>query len=137
MSSWRARTSRTLGLLRVTLGIGISMDLRGLEWAVPAFEIVMLVLPVYAFVVFYRRVKYRALKKTSALWLYASVVIAPIILYTLFFFLLAGLEELTHISLISEELSRSLLILVALGVAIWSISILAFGLTLMFLRCEP
>ena len=113
------------------------MDWRGIEWAVPVFEVVMLLLPVYAFITFYRRVKRGVLKKLRALWRYASLVITPIILYVLFFFALVGLEELTHIGVITEGLARSFFILVGLGFTIWLVSILVFGVALVFIKSQP
>jgi hypothetical protein len=113
------------------------MDWRGIEWAVPVFEVVMLVLPVYAFITFYKRVKHGVLKKSRALWRYASLVIAPIILYVLFFFALVGFEELTHIGVITEGLARTILILVGLGLTIWLVSILVFGVALVFIKSQP
>ena len=113
------------------------MDWRGIEWAVPVFEVVMLVLPVYAFITFYRRVKRGVLKKSRALWRYASLVITPIILNVLFFFALVGFEELTHIGVITEGLARSFLILVGLGLTIWLVSILVFVVALVFIKSQP
>jgi polyferredoxin len=97
----------------------------------------MLVLPVYAFITFYRRVKRGVLKKSRALWRYASLVITPIILYVLFFLALVGFEELTHISVITEGLARTILILVELGLTIWLVSILLFGVALVFIKSQP
>ena len=113
------------------------MDWRGIEWAVPVFEIVMIVLPVYAFITFRRRIKRGVLEKSRALWRYASLVITPVILYVLFFFALVGFEELTHISVITEGIARTFLILVGLGLTIWIVSILAFGVALVFVKNQP
>lgn len=112
------------------------MDWRGIEWAVPVFEVVMLVLPVYASIAFLRRIKRGLLKKSRAFWCYASLVITPIILYVLFFFTLVGFEKLTHISVITEGLARSFFILVGLGLSIWLVSILVFGVVLVFIRSQ-
>ena len=106
------------------------MDWRGIEWVVPVFEVTMIVLPVCVFIIFYRRVKGGVLKKSRALWCYASLVITPIILYVLFFFALVGLEELTHIGVTTEGLARTNFILVGLGFTIWFVSTLGFGVTL-------
>ena len=113
------------------------MDWRGIEWAVPVFEVVMVVLAVYASITFYRRVKRGVWKKTRALWCYAILVIIPIVLYVLFFFALVGFEEFTHIGVITEGLARSFLILVGLGLTIWIVSILVFGLVLLFAKSQP
>ena len=88
------------------------MDWRGIELAVPVYEILMLVVPVYAFITFYRRVKCGVLGKSGALWRYVLFVSTPIILIVLLFFTLVGFEELTDIVLITEGLARTILILV-------------------------
>lgn len=113
------------------------MDWQGIEWAVPVFEVVMLALPVYAFITLYRRVKGGVLKKSRAMWRYASIVIAPIILYVLFFFALVGFEALSHINVITEGLARTILILIGLGLTIWLVSIIVFGVTLVFIKSQP
>ena len=113
------------------------MDWQGIEWAVPVFEVVMLALPVYAFITLYRRVKGGVLKKSRAMWRYASIVIAPIILYVLFFFALVGIEALSHINIITEGLARTILILIGLGLTIWLVSIIVFGVTLVFIKSQP
>lgn len=110
------------------------MEWRGIEWAVPVFEMVMLVFPCFAFVVFYRRVQRGVLKKSGALWRYAAWVVAPVIGYALFFFTLVGIEEVTRMSVLTEGLARSFLLLVGMGVAIWLISTLAFVITLLFVK---
>ena len=113
------------------------MDWQGIEWAVPVFEVVMLALPVYAFITLYRRVKGGVLKKSRAMWRYASIVIAPIILYVLFFFALVGFEALSHINIITEGLARTIIILIGLGLTIWLVSIIVFGVTLVFIKSQP
>lgn len=110
------------------------MDWHGIEWVIPVFEITMIALPIYAFAIFYRRAKQRVLTKSRALVRYASLVIAPTALFALFFFTMAGLEELAGISLISEELGRGFLLLVALGFTISAASILVLGVALVFIR---
>lgn len=111
-----------------------TMYWQGTEWAVPIFEMVVVVLPIYVFVTLYRRVKRGVLNKSGALWRYSTLVIIPTILYVLFFFALVGIEELTHIGLVAEGLGRSFLILVGLGIAIWFVSTLVFSTALLFLR---
>ncbi len=113
------------------------MDWQGIEWVVPIFEVIMLALPVYAYITFYRRVKCGVLKKSRALWSYASLVITPILLHILFFFVLVGLEEITHKSVITEGLSRTLPLLVGLGFAIWLIAMFVFGVTLVIIKSQP
>ena len=109
----------------------------GIELAVPIFEVVMLALPVYGFITFYKRIKRGVLKKSRAFQRYAFLVISPIILYALLFFAMVGFEELTHIDVITEGLARSFLILVGLGLTTWLASILVFAVVLAFIKTPP
>ena len=104
----------------------------GIEWAVPFYELVMVILPVFAFVAFHRRVKRGVLAKSGALWRSSSLVVVPVVGFVLFFFCLVGIEELTSLSLLSEGLGRSFLPLVGLGAAIWLVSTLVFAASLLF-----
>ena len=113
------------------------MEWHGIEWAVPAFEAVMLVMTVFAFITYYRRVKRGVLKKARALWQYAFLVFTPILLYVLFFFALVGFEEMTHIGVIAEGMARTSPILVGMGLAVWLVSILVFGVALVFIKRQP
>lgn len=121
----------------MSLGDRITMDWRGIEWVVPVFEVVMLVLPVYAFITIFRRVKRGVMKKSRAFLRFALIVIAPIILYLLFFFTLVGLEELTSINVNTEGLARSFLILVGIGFSIWLFSIIVFSVALVIKKTQP
>jgi len=113
------------------------MDWQGIDWAVPVFEVVMLGLPVYGFITFYRRLKRGVLKKSRAFRRYALLVITPLILYVLLFFALVGFEELTAIGVITEGLARSFPISVGLGLATWLASLIVFGVALVFIRIPP
>ncbi len=113
---------------------GAEMDWHGIEWAVPLYEIMMIVVPVYAFITVRRRVKQGVSGKFRALLRYAFLVLVPIILYVFFFFGLIGFENLTHSSIISEGLARTVLLLVGSGLAIWIVSTLVFGLSLVFMK---
>ena len=77
------------------------------------------------------------LGKSRAMLRFASLVVIPIILYSLFFFALVGFEELTHISVVPEGLARTFPILVGFGFTIWIVSTLAFGAALVFIKKQP
>lgn len=113
------------------------MDWRGIELAVPVFEVAMLVVPVYAFITNLSRVKRGFLTKSRALRRHASLAITPVILYVLFFIALGGFEELTNVGVITEGLARSFVILVGLGLAVWLFSTIAFSVALVIGKTQP
>jgi hypothetical protein len=109
----------------------------GIEWVIPIYGVVVLLTPIIGFIIFQRRIKRRASTKPRAYAGYLAVVIMPPMLYALFFLILVGLEDLFDAALISETLARSVLVLTALGLAIWLVSAIIFGLTVMFIRIPP
>ncbi len=110
------------------------MEWRGTEWIIPVYEVVMLVLPVCGFIALRRRVKRNVFTKARAFWYYTGFIISPVALYALIFLGLVCLEEVTRMSLVTEELARSFLILMGLGLVIWVVFSIIFGITLTFIR---
>ncbi len=110
------------------------MDWEVVEWAMPIYELSMLVLPVIGFVLWYRRVRRDAIRRSRALGRYAVLVTAPVVFYILYILLIVGIEEVTHIPLATEMLARYFFPLVGLGLLITLIAILVFGVTLLFIR---
>jgi hypothetical protein len=113
------------------------MEWQGIEWAVAAYELAMLVVPVAGFVAYRRRVVRQALAPSAALWRYAALVMAPIVVAVTFFSLLVGIEEFTDLAPLTEEMGRGFPLLIVAGLVIWLIAIMAFGLTLAFSRRHP
>ena len=93
---------------------------------VSVYEMTMIILPVYAFITLYKRVKGGILDRSGALWRYAVVVMSPIIFYVAFFFLFVGIGELSNIGLVTEGFGRSFFILVGFGIIVWFASIFIF-----------
>lgn len=110
--------------------------MRGVEWVLRLYELAIVVVPVYGVVWLRRRVKRGTMKKLRAFWCYAGLVLIPVIVYTLFFLVLVGVEQISRISLITEELARSLAIVIGLGLSIWLISSVSFGFSLAFTKAE-
>ena len=67
------------------------MDWQGIEWVVPVYEILMLAVPVYGFIVLRRWVKYRGLAKMRAFLYYTGLVISPVAIYTILLLALIGI----------------------------------------------
>ena len=109
------------------------MDWQGIEWVVPVYEILMLSLPVYGFIVLRRRVKHNALAKVRAFLYYTGLSISPVVIYILFFLGLVGLEEVTGTAILTEGLARSVLISIGFGMVVWLVSLIIFGITLTFI----
>ena len=109
------------------------MDWQGIEWVVSVYEVLLLLVPVYGFIVFRRRVKHKVLTKARAFVYYTGLVIAPVVMYTILFLGLVGLEEAAKTAIITEELARSALILIGLGLVVWLVSLIIFGMALPFI----
>ncbi len=108
------------------------MDWRGVEWAIPLYELAMLVVPIYGFTALRRRVKQGTLAKPRAFWYYTGLVAAPIALYALFFLTLVAIDSLTRLGGVTEGLARTFLILIGLGFLIWLVSSIIFRIVLRF-----
>lgn len=107
-----------------------------MDWIVPVYEVAMLVVAGYFFITLLRRVKHQGLTKTRALWYYLGWVMSPVVLYALFFLGLVGMEEVARRPLISEGLARSFLMLIGLGLLIWLLSSISFGIALLCIRAS-
>lgn len=110
------------------------MDWRGIEWVLPLYWISMIMVPAFSFITLFLRVKRGVMKKFRAIRYFAGIAIIPIILYGLFFLLLIGLEEVAQIDIVTEELARSLFVVMGIGFIIWLLSLIIFGVTLAFFR---
>ncbi|MGB5850176.1 MAG: hypothetical protein WBH40_16935 [Ignavibacteriaceae bacterium] len=74
------------------------------------------------------------MEKFRAIRYFAGIVIIPVILYGLFFFVLVSLEEVAQIDLVTEGLARSFLSVIGIGLIIWLVSLIIFGVTLKIFR---
>lgn len=110
------------------------MEWQGIEWAVGVYELAMLVVPIAGFVAYRRRVLRQVLTPAGALWRYAALVMAPIMVAVAFMALLIGIEEFTDFTPITEEMGRGLPLLIVAGLVIWLIASIVFGLSLAFRR---
>jgi hypothetical protein len=109
------------------------MDWKGIEWVIPIYELMILLLPVYGFIALRRRVKQSELTKIRGFIYYSGLAITPVVMYTVFFIGLTGLEEMTDKAIVSEGLGRSFLLLVGLGLIAWLIALIVFGIALAFI----
>ena len=110
------------------------MDWQGIEWVLLLYWLSMLVVPIYTFITLLLRVKRGVMEKLRAIRYFACIVIIPVILYGLFFFVLVNLEEIAQINLITEGLARSFLVVIGTGLIIWLVTLIIFGVSLVFLR---
>jgi hypothetical protein len=110
------------------------MEWQGIEWVLLLYWLAMLVMPIYAFITFFFRVKRGVEEKSRAIRYYAGIVISPVILYCLFFWGIVILEEVGQIDLVTEGLAKSFFVVIGIGLIIWLVSLVVFILTLTFLR---
>jgi Na+/proline symporter len=92
---------------------------------------------VFSFPKLLRRVKEQKCSKLKAVGLYLVFTFMPVAAFVLLFLGFAGLEELTQRPLIGELLTRSLIIVVAVGALIAGVSSLAFLVTVISTRRSP
>jgi len=93
------------------------------QFAYLGFLAAFLAVPVAAFLKAQRGVRLGRMSKLKAVLLYALGSLAPTVLYVALFFSLVGIEELTGAALIPEEIGRSFLIVVGLGLAVWLLAL--------------
>ena len=105
-----------------------------IEWVLPIYLLSMIVVPTFAFITFFLRVKRGVMEKFRAIRYYAGIVIIPVILYCLFCLLLVILEEVAQINLVTEELARSFFVVIGIGLIIYLMSLIIFSVTLAFLQ---
>jgi len=74
------------------------------------------------------------LSKSAAVLRYIGVVTTPIVGYAVAFGLALGIEALSPFSLVSEEVARSFVLAIALGVLVLLLATTIFALGLFFLR---
>lgn len=108
----------------------MAMDFHGVEWAIPLYQLLMLLLPGGALLVLYRRVRRGRVSRWGAWWRYALIVLAPVLLYLGLVLVLIGLEEVSDLRLLSEALGRSVLLVIAIGLLIWLAAVLFFAVLL-------
>jgi hypothetical protein len=104
----------------------MSMDWQGIEWIMPGFALLMLVVPVWRFAVYRRRIRRGGLGRGRAVAYFAVSALVPVLLYLVMLLALVGLEELAGLALVTEGLARSAVILVGFGLLVWLVSIAAF-----------
>ena len=91
----------------------------------------------YIAIVFYWQIKILKTGKNTkikAIGLYAAYTIMPIILYGAVFITLAGIEELTNTAIISEEYARSLLFVIAGGIAVTIVTTLILSIVVFVMK---
>jgi len=91
----------------------------------------------YIAIVFYWQIKILKTGKNTkikAIGLYAAYTIMPIILYGAVFITLVGIEELTNTAIISEEYARSLLFVIAGGIAVTIVTTLILSIVVFVMK---
>ena len=97
------------------------------QWIYIAFLLAILAGPIVAIGVALRRIRGGFVGRLKGFVLYGLVALSPTVLYVALFFALVGIEELTGAPLIAEEIGRSFLLVVAFGLAIWLLALVAFA----------
>ena len=81
-----------------------------------------------------RRVQDGKISKKKAIVLYVGYTFTPLILYSLVFMSLVGIEELTHSAIIGEGYARTLPFVIVVGAAIVIITTLVLSIVMLFVN---
>lgn len=90
--------------------------------------------PIGIFVRQIYQVRSGAQRKFRASVLFFCYSIFPVLAYTLVFLALVGIEEFTNLSMISEELSRTLMLVLGIGLGEVLLLTVIFAIAVNFLR---
>jgi hypothetical protein len=91
----------------------------------------------YVIVIFYwqlNNVKAGKCRRSKAIVLHAILTTLPVILYAAVFILLIGVEKFTDIAIIGEGYARTLLFVIAVGVAIAFLATFIFSLLVFVMK---
>ncbi len=105
-----------------------------MESILQLYQFAMVVLPVYGFVSLRKRIRSGELSRSRAALRYSGIVFAPMLAYTALFLLAIGVESVMGATLASEEITRSFPLAIALGLAVWLLSVMVFAVGLYFVR---
>ena len=105
-----------------------------MESILQLYGLAMVILPVYAFVSLRKKIRHEGMFKRSALIRYAGIVVTPILGYAVAFGLALGVEAVSPFSVVSEEVARSFVLAVVLGVLLWLLANMIFALSLILIR---
>lgn len=120
--------------LRQFDGNSLNEKRHAMESILQLYQLAMIVLPVYGFVSLRKQVRRSELTKWQASLRNAGMVFAPMLAYTAIYFLVLGVDAVLDVNLVSEEISRSLPLAMALGLAVWLLSVVVFSVGIVFLR---
>lgn len=97
---------------------------------------ILLIIIIFVFYWQIRRFRGGGISKKKAIGLYVVYAIMPVVLYGSVFMDLVGIEELTNTAIISEGYARSLLFVIAGGLAVVVITTIVFSIVLFFINTE-
>lgn len=97
------------------------------------FWLIVLV-PIGVFVRQMRQIRSGTQRRSKGIVLFFSCSLLPILVYVLVFFTLVGIEELTEFALISEGVSRTLFLVIGIGLGEVLLLTVIFAIAASFLR---
>ncbi len=115
-------------------GRGPAADMSMMESILQLYGLAMVVLPVYAFVSLRRKIRDDGLSKPTALLRYIGIVVLPIIAYAGLFGLAVGIEAVTPLNLVAEEVARSFVLAVVLGLLVLLLGMAVFAVGLLYVQ---
>ena len=104
-----------------------------MESILQLYGLVMVIVPVYAFVTLRRRLRSERLPRPAALLRYAATVVAPVVMCAVFLAIALGVEALTPLDVISEQMVQTYVLALVLGVLVVLIGTFVFALRILLL----
>lgn len=107
-----------------------------MESILQLYGLVMVIAPVYAFVSLRKRLRGEPFSRPAALGLYAGTVVAPVVMCAVFLAMALGVEALTPLDVISEQMVQTYVLALVLGVLVVLIGTVVFAVRILLLERE-
>ena len=108
-----------------------------MESVLQLYGLVMVILPVYAFMSLRKRLRHEQMTRLAALRRYAGWVIAPVVVCACMLGLALGIEALTPYDVVSDAILQSYVLAMVLGVLIVLLGTVVFALSMLFVQRAP
>jgi len=102
-----------------------------MESILQLYGLVMVIAPVYAFVSLRKRLCSERFSRPAALGRYAGTVVAPVVMCAVFLAMALGVEALTPLDVISEQMVQTYVLALVLGMLVVLIGTVVFALRIL------
>jgi len=102
-----------------------------MESILQLYGLVMVIVPVYAFVSLRRRLRRERFSRPAALVRYAGTVVAPVVMCAILLAMALGVEALTSLDVVSEQMVQTYVLALVLGVLVVLVGTVVFALRIL------